>query len=260
MIGLRLVVFTAWLHYLIGVSVNNLVKILSVFSNFRISAGALRQAWKNLGLILEPVYTDVGQKISQSAVLNADETDCRLNGIIHWLRCFTTQKLCYYVITRSRCSPVVKKFLGTIFKGILICDFWGAYIKISALAKQSCLYHLLTELAKVDKTDSSDEWKAFRKKLVRLLKDGIRLSERKDQLQRKDYDRLKMRLYDRLEQCLKADHKIKDSKRLIKRLKRHKPVYGVSDILRPGGLAEKIKMESVNEFPRGGGRLIKFDQ
>lgn len=79
-------------------------------------------------------------------------------------------------------------------------------------------------------------------------------------LRRKDYDRLKMRLYDRLEQCLKADHKIKDSKRLIKRLKRHKPVYGVSDILRPGGLAEKIKMESVNEFPRGGGRLIKFDQ
>ncbi len=189
-IGLRLVVFTAWLHYLIGVSVNNLVKILSVFSNFRISAGALRQAWKNLGLILEPVYTDVGQKISQSAVLNADETGCRLNGTIHWLGCFTTQKLCYYVITRRRCSPVVKKFLGTIFKGILICDFWGAYIKISALAKQSCLYHLLTELAKVDKTDSSDEWKAFRKKLVRLLKDGFRLSERKDQLQRKDYDRL----------------------------------------------------------------------
>ena len=182
MIGLRLVVFTAWLHYLVGVSVSNLVKILSVFSSFRISAGALTQAWKNLGLILEPVYTDIGQKISRSAVLNGDETGWRLNGITHWLWCFTTKELCWYIITKSRGSPVVKNFLGTIFKGILICDFWGAYNKISALAKQRCFYHLFTELAKVDKSNFSDGWKAFRKKLTRLLKDAIRLHQRRDQL------------------------------------------------------------------------------
>jgi hypothetical protein len=50
------------------------------------------------------------------------------------------------------------------------------------MAKQRCFYHLFTELAKVDKSTSSDEWKAFRKKLTRLLKDAIRLSGRKDQL------------------------------------------------------------------------------
>jgi len=44
MIGLRLVVFTAWLHYLVGVSVNNLVKMLSVVSTIKISAGGLTQA------------------------------------------------------------------------------------------------------------------------------------------------------------------------------------------------------------------------
>ena len=222
MIGLRLVVFTAWLHYLVGVSVNNLVKILSVFSSFRISTGGLTQAWKNLGLILEPLYTGIGQKIAQSAVLNADETGWRLNGITHWLWCFTTKELSYYIITKSRGSPVIKNILGTIFKGILICDFWGAYNKIGALAKQRCFYHLFTELAKVDKSTSSNEWKAFRKKLTRLLKDGIRLSGRKDQLETKHYDRLKKRLYHRLEQFLKAEHKCKDGKRLIKRLKRHK--------------------------------------
>jgi transposase len=35
MIGLRLVVFTAWLHYLVGVSVNNIVRILSVVCRFK---------------------------------------------------------------------------------------------------------------------------------------------------------------------------------------------------------------------------------
>lgn len=71
MIGLRLVVFTAWLHYLVGVSVNNIVRILSVVCRFKISAGGLTQAWKNLSILLEPIYTHIGQRISTSAVLSA---------------------------------------------------------------------------------------------------------------------------------------------------------------------------------------------
>jgi len=110
MIGLRLVVFTAWLHYLIGVSVNNLVKMLNVFSNFKVSAGGLTQAWKTLAFILEPFYDDIGQKIAQSAVLNADETGWRLNGITHWLWCVATEKFSYYIITKSRASPVLEAF------------------------------------------------------------------------------------------------------------------------------------------------------
>ncbi len=222
MIGLRLVVFTAWLHYLVGVSVNNIVRILSVVCSFKISAGGLTQAWKNLSLLLEPIYNAIGQSISTSAVLNADETGWRLNGITHWLWCFTTKELCYYLITKSRGSPVVKQILGTLFRGILICDFWGAYNKISALAKQRCFYHLFTELAKVDKNNASPQWKVFRKKLARLLKDAVRLFERKDPAQFETFDRRKARLYHRLEQFLEEDHKDKDAKRLMKRLKRHK--------------------------------------
>jgi hypothetical protein len=221
MIGLRLVVFSAWLHYLVGVSVNNIVRILSVVCQFKISAGGLTQAWKNLSILLEPVYDDIGQRISTSAVLNADETGWRLNGITHWLWCFTTKKLCYYLITKSRASPVVKDILGTLFRGILICDFWGAYNKISALAKQRCFYHLFTELAKVDKGNTSTEWKAFRKKLLRLLKDALRLSERKDPGDLETFDRRKARLYNRLDLLLEESYEDKDAKRLIKRLKRH---------------------------------------
>lgn len=222
MIGLRLVVFTAWLHYLVGVSVNNILRILSVVCRFKISAGGLTQAWKNLSIVLEPIYNAIGQSIATSAVLNADETGWRLNGITHWLWCFTTKELCYYLITKSRASPVIKQILGTLFRGILICDFWGAYNKITALAKQRCFYHLFTELAKVDKNNASPQWKVFRKKLARLLKDAVRLFERKDPAQFEIFDRRKRRLYHRLEQFLEENHKDKDAKRLIKRLKRHK--------------------------------------
>ena len=222
MIGLRLVVFTAWLHYLVGVSVNNIVKILSVVSRFRISAGGLTQAWINLVHLLEPAYEHIGERISQSGVLSADETGWRLNGITHWLWCFTTKTLCYYLITKSRGSPVIREVLGSVFRGILICDFWGAYNKISALAKQRCFYHLFTELAKVDKINHSAHWKAFRKTLARLLKDAVRLSQRKTQLMPQQYNTRKTRLYYRLDQILRVHHIDKDANRLVKRLRRHK--------------------------------------
>jgi hypothetical protein len=217
-IGLRLVVFSAWLHYLVGVSIQNIVKILSVVCRFSVSAGGLTQAWKNLAFLLEPYYQNIAQGIAQSGVLNADETGWRLNGITHWLWCFTTPKLCYYLISKSRGSPVVKEVLGVLFKGILICDFWGAYNQLSALAKQRCFYHLFTELVKVDKKNVSPAWKAFRKKLSRLLKDAIRLAERKPS----HYARLKGKLYKRLDQFLAAPYKDPDAQRLIKRLKRHR--------------------------------------
>ncbi len=221
MIGLRLLVFTAWLHYLVGVSVNNVVKMVSVFSSVQVSAGGFTQAWKHLASLLEPFYDQIGQKVSQSAVLSADETGWRLNGITHWLWCFVTPRLCYYLITPSRASPVVKKVLGRIFKGILICDFWGAYNKISALAKQRCLYHLFTALVRVDQLNASSGWKAFRKKLSRLLKDAIRLSNKQSQLRAETYHRLKRRLYGRLDQFLAVPYSDRDAKRMIKRLKRH---------------------------------------
>ncbi len=221
MIGLRLVVFTAWLHYLVGVSVNHLVQMVSVFSSFKVSAGGLTQAWKNLAGLLEPLYDAIGQKISQSAVLCADETGWRLSGITHWLWCFATSKLCYYVIDRSRASPVIRAVLGRIFQGILICDFWGAYNKVSALAKQRCFYHLFTELVKIDEHNTSTGWRAFRKKLSRLLKDAIRLSEKQGTWNVQTYLRRKARLYDRLRQFLAAPAQDRDAHRLLKRLKRH---------------------------------------
>ncbi len=221
-IGLRLVVFTAWLHYLVGVSVGNIVKMVSVFSCFKITSGGLTQAWKNLASLLRPLYEEIGRKVSQSAVLSADETGWRLNGITHWLWGFVTSSLCYFVITKSRASPVVKQVLGRIFQGILICDFWGAYNKIHALAKQRCFYHLFTELVKVDQHNASPGWKAFRKKLSRLLKDAVRMSEKQDQLPCEVSLRLKQRLYDRLEEFLAAPYQDRDARRLIKRLKRHR--------------------------------------
>ncbi len=44
--------------------------------------------------------------------------------------------------------------LGTLFGGILITDFWGAYNAIETLAKQRCYFHMFTELVKADQRNA----------------------------------------------------------------------------------------------------------
>lgn len=68
------------------------------FSGIRVTAGGLTQGWEKLATTLEPVYKNIGKKITHAAVLNADETGWRINGTTHWIWCFAASKLCYYVI------------------------------------------------------------------------------------------------------------------------------------------------------------------
>ena len=221
-LGLRFVVYTAWLHYLVGVSVGNCVKTAAVSLGFPVSPGGLTLAWKNLASRLEGHYDAIGQNIRHSAVLHADETGWRINGVTFWLWAFATRQYCYYLIDRRRGAAVVKQVLGTLFAGILIIDFWGAYNAIQTLAKQRCYFHLFTELIKVDKLNASATWKRFRKKLSRLLKDAVRLGDQRQIRSPPIYARRRAKLHIRLDELIAATFEDADAKRLIKRLRRHR--------------------------------------
>jgi hypothetical protein len=223
-LGLSLVAQTAWLHYFIGVSVGNCVRIAQASWGFDVSAGGLTQAWKNLATQLEGHYERIGRTIRGAAVLCADETGWRINGVTSWLWAFATQQYCYYVIDRRRSAEVVRRVLGTVFAGILITDFWGAYNALEALAKQRCYFHLFTELIKVDKRNASAHWRAFRKRLARFLKDAVRLGEARKIHPPPVYARRKAQLHQRLDALIAAAASCKDAdaKRLIKRLRRHR--------------------------------------
>ncbi len=221
-LGLRVLIMTAWLHYWVGMSVRNIVKLLSAFCALPVSPGGLTQAWNNLAEVLSPFYNDIGERVKNAAVLHADETGWRISGITHWLWCFATDNWCYFMIDKNRGSPVIKRTIGNFFKGVLICDFWGAYNKICTLATQRCFYHLLTELEKVDKSNKSADWKTFRKKLSRLLMDAVRLDESRASLPDAVFNRRKLKFYSRLDNLVESFRKDKDVNRLVKRLIRHR--------------------------------------
>ncbi|MFQ5464179.1 MAG: IS66 family transposase [Phycisphaerae bacterium] len=178
--GHRIISFTSWCHYGLGVTLDQLVDILQFHLQTKLSAGGLVAAWQRLAEILTPWYEQIAEQAKASAYLHADETGWRVQGRTCWLWCFTNHHNCYYLIDRCRGSPVLQRFFGDAFDGILLHDFWTAYESIDVADRQYCLVHLLRELEKVDQHNDSAEWQAFAKTLRRLIHDGIRLRKRPD--------------------------------------------------------------------------------
>jgi len=172
------VTLSAWLHNGLGVTIWQVVSVLGQHLHFRLSEGGLSDAWSRLANVLVAWYDQIGHQVKASGVLHADETGWRVNGKTQWLWCFTTKEATFYMINRSRGSPALSKFFTQAFDGVLVTDFWPAYNAVASAARQTCMVHLFRELDKVSETDDSRLWRAFSKKLGRLLRDAIRLSRR----------------------------------------------------------------------------------
>lgn len=217
-LGLNLVIYSAWMHYRLGISVGNLLAILQHLFGLRVSAGGLTQSWIRLGETLAPYGVQLEQAIRQAGVLHADETGWRVNGTTHWLWAFCTEDLAYFRIERRRNAEVVYAVLGEFFDGLLVCDFYAAYNAVETWAKQRCLFHLFAELRRVDQRNTSIPWRDARRRIQRLFQDAIRLKIRRPELEPSVYQRRKRRLHQRLDELIATSFPDKDATRLIKRL------------------------------------------
>ena len=220
-IGHRAVALTAWLHYGLGVTIDQIVMIMGHHLRTRLTPGGMVAMWQRLARILESWYEQIGEQARQSAVLHADETGWRVQGQTYWLWCFTSQQTCFYLVDRSRGSPALQKFFLEAFDGVLVRDFWAPYNALQVRDHQCCLVHLLRELEKVDQHNDSSVWQAFAKKLRRLLRDGIRLRKLPDFTPHNYRSRVK-RLDCRLIEMAEGDYDDADAKRLAKRLSKYR--------------------------------------
>jgi len=217
--GHRVVSFTSWCHYGLGVTLDQLIDILQYHLRTKLSAGGLVAVWQRLADILTPWYQQIADQARGAAYLHADETGWRVQGQTCWLWCFANGQVCYYLIDRCRGSPVLQRFFGDAFDGILLHDFWAAYESIDVRDRQYCLVHLLRELEKVDQHNTTVAWQAFAKLLRRLVRDGIRLRKRPDFTPEKYQSRI-LRLGRRLDALIATEPDEADARRLLKRLRR----------------------------------------
>jgi transposase len=221
-LGNRVLVLSAWLHYALGNTLSQIVEVFNFHLQLKITPGGLVQMWYRLQAILYAWYEQIQQEALRSAVLHGDESGWRVDGKTHWLWCFATKNLTFYMIDRSRGSPALSKFFIEEFAGTLVTDFWGAYNAVVCALRQTCLVHLLRELEHTEKYKSPGKsWPVFAKKLRRLLGDAIRLWRRRDELPAATYASRRVRVAKRLAKLIDTPWKDAHAKRLIKRLRRH---------------------------------------
>lgn len=221
-LGNHVLVLSAWLHYALGNTLSQIVEVFNFHLSFKVTPGGLAQMWRRLAHILETWYEAIHQEALESAVLNADETGWRVNGKTHWLWCFATNELSWFLIDRSRGSPALLQFFIHEFAGTLVSDFWGVYNVVESTLRQKCLVHLLRDLEHVEQYKSpGPHWAAFAKKLRRLIGDGIRLWRRREELVPETYASRRACLTQRLEELIAMPWEDAQARRLIKRLRRH---------------------------------------
>jgi len=138
-IGHHLIALTAWLHYGLGVTIDQIVDILGYHLQTELTPGGLIDAWRRLAEIVLAWYEQIAEEARNSAYLHADETGWRVNGRGCWLWCFANDRNCYYTLEYCRGSPVLQEFFTEAFDGVLITDFWAAYDSVEAADRQKCI-------------------------------------------------------------------------------------------------------------------------
>lgn len=222
-IGNRVLVLSAWQHYAAGNTLSQVTDLFDHHLHLQLSETALLGMWHRLADVLRPWYEQIQEQALNAAVLHGDESGWRVNGKTHWLWCFCSREATWYMIDRSRGREALNKFFLREFEGTLVSDFWGAYNAVVCSQGQKCLGHLLRELKHTEKYKSPGaDWPPFRKKLKRLLRDGIRLRGRHGELAEQSYASRRDRLHTRLDALIETEWECKHARRLVKRLKRHR--------------------------------------
>jgi len=166
-------------------------------------------------------YAELKEAVRNGKDVHIDETGWRIDGKNHWLWASTTKEATVYDVEPRRNGETARKILGPSRNDrVVSSDFLSSYNLVEG-PKQKCFVHLMRELKEVEKkVNGNEEFAGFKKKLMRLLKDAIRLDEK--DLEEYVKERRIKRLHKRLKSIYESDWSEPNCQRLSKRLKKHK--------------------------------------
>ncbi|MFA6717446.1 MAG: transposase, partial [Victivallaceae bacterium] len=175
----------AFVRYEAKASYNSTQQILQYLCGLEIVPGSLVGFDHKLAEKATPVYKRLKQSLPGFPFIHIDETSWKLD----WLWIFTNKDIAFFHIDESRGSKVVVDHLGEYYNGVIISDFWSAYLsKIRAFAKQKCLVHLLRDIRDLFKDESlALEAKVFLADTKELFKDAIFLHSMHPALSNEEY-------------------------------------------------------------------------
>ena len=147
--GPRLTTLIAYLKGACHASYGTIRKFLRDVLHVPIARGQLAKIIGKVSAALEQPYQELLADLPLQALLNVDETGHKHNGERWWAWCFRASLYTLFKIDPTRSGDVLIEVLGKEFKGVLGCDYYGAYrryLREFGVLLQFCLAHLIRDV------------------------------------------------------------------------------------------------------------------
>src|SRR5438874_3758549 len=147
--GPRLTTLIAYLKGACHASYGTIRKFLRDVVRLTIARGQLAKIIGKVSAALEGPYQELLHDLPLQALLNVDETGHKRNGERWWAWCFRAGLYTLFKIDPTRSADVLIEVLGKEFKGVLGCDYYGAYrryLREFGVLLQFCLAHLIRDV------------------------------------------------------------------------------------------------------------------
>ena len=131
-----------YLRYRIGISYRKTAELFQELFGLKFASASAQGFDAQAAARGAALYEDLREKIRASAVVHADETSWRSDGVGHFVWFAGNKDLALFHIDRHRSAEVAKNLLGENFEGTLVRDRYAAYNGIGT-DWQSCIAHIL---------------------------------------------------------------------------------------------------------------------
>lgn len=163
----------AFLSHVQCVSFERICEILKEIFSLSISQGTVRNILARIGNKSKSVCEEIRRRITQSAVVGADETGEYVNSALHWAWIFQTDKLTYVYQDKSRGMKAINKhFPDGLPDSTLVTDRHGSYFNMDVKNHQVCIAHLLRNIQYLSELDPTQNWST---RVTTLLTEAIHI-------------------------------------------------------------------------------------
>ena len=160
--GVNLLSLIATLREEARLPIRSIQWYLQTVHHLKLSVGSIVGAIHSVAKQAQSEVSETLERIRGSAVVHADETGWREEGVNGYVWTFSTPTERYFA-RGGRNKEVVDEVLGESFDGVLSCDFYAAYNHYPGL-KQRCWVHLLRDITELKamypEDDSLARWAA----------------------------------------------------------------------------------------------------
>ncbi len=175
--GLEIILIVAFLHYWIGISLDNVCDVLCFFTGLELPKSQADSLLNQLSQVASEQYDTIAELLAQQLIIYIDETGWKVGKQSCYTWAFSTAMHVLFRCGVGRGKAEAQKVIGEKFRGIGVSDDYGAY-KYLFNEHQLCWAHLLRKAIKLMlQNPEQQEYKKFLDELYDIYQQAVRFQK-----------------------------------------------------------------------------------